>query len=254
LHSAERPGDTIDPGLLNEARALKQLNLNENPHSPILWDAKVEQHLTSCRTIQPRDDIGEDRKHFVTYLLMSLVPGISLKNDTFWTLNQEERRAIRRAFQTALGNLHKTWVVLSDPNPEHLIWTPQRGILQIINYEHALTFNNFGHYRIQDEPHVSRTLPTRDQTWKNQWVADWRLSKDTIGAFSTGTDGSVFPDDAWMEVYKSEVLKEPKMPVKDIKRSIIGTAGSKIELNSEKKEYLEHIGRMQNSTSGCLIM
>ena len=65
LHSAERPGDTIDPGFLNEARALRQLNLNENPHAPILWDAKVEEHLTSCRTILPGDDIGEDRKHFV---------------------------------------------------------------------------------------------------------------------------------------------------------------------------------------------
>ena len=101
LNSISKPSDAIDTNLLAEIRALEQLTLNSNEHAPKILDAKVELHLTSTRNFEVEGG-AEERKHFVTYILMTEVKGACLKGDVFWSLSQEERKLIRMAFRTAL--------------------------------------------------------------------------------------------------------------------------------------------------------
>ena len=111
----------------------------------------------------------------------------------------------------AVSNIHSNNITFPTSDPKHLIYNPVTATLSFVNFETALTFNNLGLATDALEPHISRTLPTRYQTWSNTWYADWGLSKDTINPFSTGTDGTVF-DDEWKDKYAEVVMREPVMP------------------------------------------
>jgi hypothetical protein len=77
---------------VKELRALEQLTLNGCNHSPHLLDAKVVLV----------DTTDEGKCIYTTYTLMTLVPGIPLKDGILWDWPQEKRDVVRRAFQVAL--------------------------------------------------------------------------------------------------------------------------------------------------------
>lgn len=140
-------------------------------------------------------------------------------------------------------------------NPKHLIWNAQAATITFVNFERTLTFNNLGTMVDTEEHGISRTLPTRYQTWSNTWFADWGLSKDTINPFTTGTDGTIFEDDTWLQNYKAIVIQEPKMPGKNLQCVLVGAGGSKIGENAERKEYLIQLATFKRMTdSKCCVM
>lgn len=258
LRSANTPSDAIDTSLLNQIRALEQLTLNGSHHAPQILDAKVEHHLTSMRNWQPAHGEAEERKHFVTYILMTEVNGVCLKGGTFWNearFGEEQRKNIRMAFRTALSSLYSSWVIFEKPDPKHIIWNPHTSTVSFVNFENAITFNNLGAMSDTCDEHISRTLPTRFQEWSNKWYEDWGLSNDKINAFSTGTDGTHFDDDGWNERYKSVVLQEPRMPEHDVKHRLVGVGGSGIEENAERKEYMVQLATFKNmGDKKCMVM
>jgi hypothetical protein len=77
---------------VKELRALEQLTINSCEHTPHLLDAKV----VICDTTVHGNGV------YVTYTLMTFVPGVPLKDGIFWDYPQAKRDVVRRALQVAL--------------------------------------------------------------------------------------------------------------------------------------------------------
>jgi hypothetical protein len=153
------------------------------------------------------------------------------------------------------SNILSSWVTFPHPDPKHLIWNVHAGTITFVNFENAITFNNLGTMVDTQEHGISRTLPTRYQTWSNKWFADWGLSKDVINPFTIGTDGTVFEGETWSQNYKEVVIQEPKMPGKNVKSELVGVGGSKIGENAERKEYLVQLATFKRTDdSKCCMM
>jgi hypothetical protein len=156
------------------------------------------------------------------------------------------------------SDIHRNWVVLTKPDPKHLIWCRQTQTISIVNFENSITFNNLGKMRDEEE-NISRSLPVRFQKWQNKWYYDWGLSKDGVsGIFSKGTDGTTFEDDGsdWTARYTEAMLQEPKTPEENCAKLLVGALGEKIEENEERKAYitqLEKFHKMQK-LSVCAVM
>jgi hypothetical protein len=95
----------------NELVALEQLTLNGCDYAPTLLDAKVQIY-----------DVFPQSETYVCFILMTTAPGIRIDQDTFWSLPQQERDLIRRAFREALSSIHASWVIPLGDNSKHLAW------------------------------------------------------------------------------------------------------------------------------------
>jgi hypothetical protein len=100
----------------DELTALNQLTLNGCSSAPTLIDYKVVLHNEL-----PGQEI------YVSYILMSEISGITLKQENFWVLPQVERDMIRQAFRKALSGIHACWVVLEEYASKDLIWNLREG-------------------------------------------------------------------------------------------------------------------------------
>jgi hypothetical protein len=133
-----------------------------------------------------------------------------------------------------------------------MLWDSRSATIILVNFEQALTFNNLGAMVDPLDTHISRTLPSRYQTWSNGWYTEWGLSRDMITPFCKGTDGTVFANDGWAGEYASEVVREPKMPTLGVGSRLVATD---IEENRERREYalqLEVFRAMKKTK--CAIM
>ncbi|KIW03929.1 uncharacterized protein PV09_04769 [Verruconis gallopava] len=253
--SSAIPKDAIDVDMLNEIRALEQLTLNRSQHTPRILDAKVQHHLTSMRRYEPPEGTQEERKHYVTYVLMTEIEGLCLKGDVFWKLDQGQRRLIRLAFRIALTDVQRCWVILTKPDPKHLIWNRAKQMVYILNFEKSITFNNLALMHDTEEGHISRTLPTRFQAWSNAWYVDYGLAESSVDLFTKGTDSTAF-DEQWLAKYGETVMQEPKMPIKDVAAFLVGARGAGIETHPEKRSYAGQLASFQQTQNrrNCGVM
>lgn len=161
-----------------EVTALNQLTLNQCSSAPTLLDYKVALH-----------DEMPGKEIYVSFILMTEVPGISLKQANFWMLLQVERDMIRQAFRRALSEIHACWVVLEGYDSGSLVWCLRENKMYTLHSPHSsvrilqlncvLTSSNS--YFTQFSP--SRTygltahLPSRYlHQWHNDWFDLWDLT------------------------------------------------------------------------------
>jgi hypothetical protein len=89
---AKFKNDMMHVESVKELRALQQLTINGCEHTPRLLDAKVVLYDTTVHG----DSV------YVTFTLMTFVPGVPLRDGSFWDFPQAKRDVVRRAFQVAL--------------------------------------------------------------------------------------------------------------------------------------------------------
>jgi hypothetical protein len=109
-----------------EVVALNQLTLNKCSSAPTLIDHKVVLH-----------DEMPGKEIYVSFILMTEVPGISLKQANFWMLQQVERDMVRQAFRKALSEIHACWVVLEGYDSGGLVWCLRENKMYILHSLHS---------------------------------------------------------------------------------------------------------------------
>ena len=104
------------------------------------------------------------------------------------------------------------------------------------------------------DTHISRTLPSRYQSWSDAWYADWSLSRDVITPFCKGTDGTVFAEEgeSWREEYACQVVREPQMPTVGVGSRMVA---SEIAENRERREYMVQLAVFREMEKRkCVVM
>lgn len=103
-----------------ELVALNQLTMNKCSSAPELLDYKVVLH-----------DECPGREVYVSFILVTELPGTRLTRQNFWMLAQVERDVVRQAFRKALSEIHAAWVVLDRKERRDLIWDLQEGKMYV---------------------------------------------------------------------------------------------------------------------------
>ncbi|KAN0074859.1 hypothetical protein V8E54_007470 [Elaphomyces granulatus] len=111
-------------GTANEIQALQYLAKRQSKHSPKFIDV--------FRGIQDDNDIVPTG--FVTYIVMTLCPGVPLLHRDWYSITSQERAAVRLAFQEAWLDAIRCGVVKDLPREGDLMWDAPNNKCYFLNF------------------------------------------------------------------------------------------------------------------------
>lgn len=131
------------------------------------------------------------------------------------------------------------------------------------NFEKTLTFNDQAH-QLDALENISRSLPTRFQSWDEDWYTAWGLTLSpplfSSSPSSHSPDDVICPagvgvhveegrlDAARDQEYRALVLREPKMPGADVVKVLL--TGEAVGVNEERRVYVEQMGLLARRDGG----
>lgn len=73
---------------------------------------------------------------YIAYIVMTLMPGRDLMELKFWSMTEEEREEIRKAFLLVIKQVWKLGFEPYDTALRNILWEPETRQLSIIDFEH----------------------------------------------------------------------------------------------------------------------
>ncbi|EXJ57068.1 hypothetical protein A1O7_07412 [Cladophialophora yegresii CBS 114405] len=158
----QRPSNTPDPGpsttTAHELEALKKFHETSSEYTPVL--------VNFMSTVQPAE--GPLPGGYLTFLVMTKMPGDSLWNMYYWGMSDEERKQIREKFLVALDWIYEQGIEPVDCGLRNILWERASKKCTIIDFElWRDTDASFG----DETKELQRWGLVRQPAAKNHWEA-----------------------------------------------------------------------------------
>jgi len=158
----QRPSNSPETGpsstTAHELQALEKLRKGSNAHAPVLVNFKKATQSAE----------GPLPGGFLTFLVMSKMPGDSLWNLYYWGMSTEERKEITEKFLVALRSIYDQGIEPVDCGLRNILWDKETMTCSIIDFELWRETD----VSIGDETkELQRWGLARQPTAKNHWDA-----------------------------------------------------------------------------------